>query len=157
MCVSTAIVGSPNAVFNTTFAVFLPTPGNASNATRSRGTLESCASIKIWQVLIIFLAFVLNNPIVLMYALRPFSPNAIIELGVFATLYNFCVALFTLTSVAWAERITATSNSKADAYCSSVVGAGLSRLSLRKNNFRCFRSKISYRADLLRPRWPTTG
>ena len=38
MCVSTAMVGSPNAVFSTTFAVLRPTPGRASSAARSRGT-----------------------------------------------------------------------------------------------------------------------
>ena len=34
MCVSTAIVGSPNAMLSTTFAVLRPTPGSASSASR---------------------------------------------------------------------------------------------------------------------------
>ena len=36
--VSTAIVGCPNAVFKTTFAVLRPTPGSASNSLRVSGT-----------------------------------------------------------------------------------------------------------------------
>ena len=44
MCVSTAIVGSPKAVFKTTFAVLRPTPGSASSASRSRGTTPPCFS-----------------------------------------------------------------------------------------------------------------
>ena len=38
ICVSTAIVGSPKAVFRTTFAVLRPTPGRDSSSARSRGT-----------------------------------------------------------------------------------------------------------------------
>ena len=41
MCVSTAIVGWPNAVFSTTFAVLRPTPGRLSSASRSAGTSPS--------------------------------------------------------------------------------------------------------------------
>ena len=47
ICVSTAIVASPNATFSTTFAVLRPTPGNASSAARSRGTSPPCFSIRI--------------------------------------------------------------------------------------------------------------
>ena len=43
----------------------------------------------------------------------------------FATGYSFCVALFTLTSVAWADSITAISSSNGVAYSSSVVGSGM--------------------------------
>ena len=49
--VSTAITGQPNAVFNTTFAVLRPTPGNASKASRFSGTTEPCKSINILQAL----------------------------------------------------------------------------------------------------------
>jgi len=38
MCVSTAIVGCPKAVFRTTLAVFRPTPGSASSSFRVSGT-----------------------------------------------------------------------------------------------------------------------
>ena len=43
--VSTAIVGWPKALFSTTLAVFRPTPGSASSASRSSGTLPPCLSI----------------------------------------------------------------------------------------------------------------
>ena len=46
---------------------------------------------------------------VLMYGISSSSPSAIIAAGVFATLNSGSVALLTLTSVACAERITATS------------------------------------------------
>ena len=43
--VSTAIVGSPNAVLRTTLAVLRPTPGRASSAARSRGVSPPCYSL----------------------------------------------------------------------------------------------------------------
>ena len=46
--------------------------------------------------------------------------------GVLATGNNFRVALLTPTSVACAERVTATSNSNGLEYSSSVTGCGLS-------------------------------
>jgi hypothetical protein len=60
--VSTAIVGWPNAVFRMTFAVFLPTPGRLSSASRVRGTspLKCCTSSA--QVAITFFALVRNRP-----------------------------------------------------------------------------------------------
>ena len=48
--VSTAMVGSPNAEFKITLAVFRPTPGRACSASRSRGTAPACCSMSIWQV-----------------------------------------------------------------------------------------------------------
>ena len=47
MCVSTAIVGCPNATFSTTFAVLRPTPGSVSSASRSAGTLPPCSRSRI--------------------------------------------------------------------------------------------------------------
>ena len=44
-CVSTAMVGSPNAILSTTFAVLRPTPGSASSASRVRGTSLPCSAI----------------------------------------------------------------------------------------------------------------
>lgn len=64
ICVSTAMVGSPNAMLKTTFAVFRPTPGSASNASRVEGTFEWCLSIIILQVFMMFFAFVLKRPMV---------------------------------------------------------------------------------------------
>jgi len=58
------MAGCPKAVLSTTLAVFLPTPGRASNACLSSGTCELYLSINILQVLRIFWALVLNNPMV---------------------------------------------------------------------------------------------
>ena len=55
-CVSTAMVGSPNAMLSTTFAVLRPTPGSASNASRSRGTMPSCKAISFSDKAITFFA-----------------------------------------------------------------------------------------------------
>src|SRR5580704_4712007 len=41
------MVGSPKAILRTTFAVFLPTPGNASSASRWCGTLPPCSATSI--------------------------------------------------------------------------------------------------------------
>lgn len=48
--------------------------------------------------------------------------------GVFATLNNAAVALFTLASVAWADRITEIRSSKVLEYTSSVEGEGFRSL-----------------------------
>ena len=57
--------------------------------------------------------------------------------GVFATLKSSAVALFTLLSVACAERMTDTSNSNGVAYFNSVVGTGLTRRRRLKISARC--------------------
>ena len=75
MCVSTAIVSWLKTVFKTTLAVFPPTPGSDSRASRELGTSASWWSTSNWHVFIIFLAFVLNKQMVLMYFLSPFSPK----------------------------------------------------------------------------------
>ena len=49
-CVSTPIVGCPKALFRTTFAVFLPTPGRASSSFLVSGTSELYLSMSILQV-----------------------------------------------------------------------------------------------------------
>ena len=133
ICVSTAMVGSPKAVLSTTLAVFLPTPGKASSAARSSGTSELCSSTNILQVLIIFLALVLNKPMVLIYFFKPLSFNAAIFFGVGAFLNKASVALFTPLSVDCAERITAISNSKGDEKFNSVVGLGICFLRMRNH------------------------
>ena len=58
MWVSTAMVGSPNAVFRITLAVLRPTPGSASSSSRVRGTAPSWRSIRSLQVAIRFFALV---------------------------------------------------------------------------------------------------
>ena len=59
MCVSTAISGSPKAVLSTTLAVFLPTPGRASSAARSRGTSPPCDASRIRHSAMMFFALAL--------------------------------------------------------------------------------------------------
>ncbi len=66
----------------------------------------------------------------------PATPSASMAAGVLATRNRFAVALFTLLSVACADRITATNSSKGVRYRSSVRGAGL---------LSCSRSKMARR------------
>jgi hypothetical protein len=111
MWVSTAIVGSPKAVFSTTLAVLRPTPGRASSASRVARHLaavlldEEAAGRD--HVLRLGVEQADRGDV----ALQPSSPSARICAGVFATGYSLRVALLTPTSVACADRITATSSS----------------------------------------------
>ena len=59
-----------------------------------------------------------------MYFFNPLVPSRAIVSGVFATGNKLARALLTLTSVACAERMTATSNSNGVEYFNSVVGFG---------------------------------
>jgi hypothetical protein len=111
-CVSTAMVGSPKASFNTTFAVFLPTPGSSSKSSLELGIFPLCFSIKILQVLSIFFALVGANPIRLISWVNSFSPILIKDCGPGFFLKREGVTSFTTLSVAWALRITAISSSK---------------------------------------------
>src|SRR5699024_1621321 len=122
MCVSTAMVGWPKAVFNTTLAVLRPTPGSASKSLRLSGTWLLCLSIKILQVLITFSALVLNKQMLLVYSFRLSTTRVEMAAGVLATGNSLSVALFTPTSVACADKITAINNSKSLLTLSSVVG-----------------------------------
>src|SRR5271157_1936334 len=79
-----------------------------------------------------FFALLLYSPIDLMYGVIPPTPSASMAAGVSAVRNRPAVALFTLLSVAWAERITATSSSKGVRYLSSVRGAGLPACSREK-------------------------
>src|SRR5207244_1694269 len=64
ICVSTAMVGSPNATFSTTLAVLRPTPGNLSKASRSRGTTPPCCSTSMRDSATMLRALVRKRPIV---------------------------------------------------------------------------------------------
>ena len=77
-------------------------------------------------------AFVLYRPIVRIWLLRRVSPRLRIACGVLALRYSLSVALLTETSVAWAERITETSNSKLDLKLSSVEGLPWTRARILK-------------------------
>ena len=59
-------------------------------------------------------ALALNSPIVRMCLRMPASPSFSIESGVLASAKSVFVALFTPTSVAWADSTTATSNSNGE-------------------------------------------
>ena len=63
------------------------------------------------QVAMMFFALLLYRPIERMNGVRPATPSASIAAGVRATRNRGAVALFTLLSVACAERITATRSS----------------------------------------------
>ena len=52
-----------------------PTPGSASNKALSSGTLLSCSSINMRQVLMTFAALVLKSPMVLMCSFRLRNPS----------------------------------------------------------------------------------
>src|SRR5688572_30692282 len=147
MCVSTAIVGSPKIVLRTTFAVFRPTPGNASSASREHGTSPPCLCAMEVAVAMMFFALAFHRPMVRMYFESPSTPRAAMASGVRATGNSLRVTAFTLLSVACAERITATSNSNGVWYSSSVVGLGLAARNLSKMARRLteFMSQRSFR------------
>jgi len=56
-----------NTIFNTTFAVFLPTPGSFWRFSRVSGITPLYSAIMILHKAMIFFAFVLYNPIDLIY------------------------------------------------------------------------------------------
>ena len=151
MWVSTAIVGCPKAVFRMTLAVFLPTPGRASKASRFCGTTPPCFSSRRRQVSWMCLPLELNKPMCWIKGLTRSSPRSNRACGVLAILKSLRVPLFTDTSVACADSKTAMSNSKGELYSSSVSGWGLLALSCSKNAFRLSRFII---ATLLLPLFP---
>lgn len=88
MCVSTAIVGQPNAVFNTTLAVCGNCAGQELQSTSTIfGTSPLCCSSKIRQVLMIFSAAVIANRFDIGF--HPFNASSSIAAGVFATRVGF--------------------------------------------------------------------
>ncbi len=97
---------------------------------------------------ITFFALALYRPIVEMYFFSPSSPRARIFSAVLATGNRRRVALLTPTSVACADRVTATSSSNGVLYSSSVVGLGLS--SRRRENSSCTSALLRVRLRRLR-------
>ena len=152
ICVSTAMTGSPNAVFKTTLAVFRPTPGNFSRAMRSWGTTLLCCSINILQVAIKCRALLLYKPIRCIYSANFSSPSAKMAAGVLASRNKLRVARLTLLSVAWAESNTATSSSKVLLYSSSVTGWGFATAKRENISRRCaaFKLEMAEPADFRR-------
>jgi hypothetical protein len=64
--------------------------------------------------------------------LNPLQAQPSIFCGVLATRNRLCVALLTLTSVAWADSSTAVSSSNTLLYLSSVCGCGLAAARVAK-------------------------
>ena len=110
MWVSTAMVGSPNAMLSTTLAVLRPTPGSASSASRERGTSPPCSAISFCESATTFFALVRNRPMVLIRSRTLSSPSATIFSGVGPAANSAGVALLTPASVACADSTTATSS-----------------------------------------------
>ena len=110
MWVSTAMAGTPKAVFSTTLAVLRPTPGRRCSASRSRGTSPPCSSTRSLDRAMTFFAFMLKKPRVRIASTSLVSPNASIFCGVSTLAKRGRVALFTPTSVDCAESTTATSS-----------------------------------------------
>ena len=109
-------------------------PGSCSSASRRARHLDRrAASSSAWQVAMMFLALLLYSPIDLMYGVIPATPSASMAAGVSAVRNRLAVALFTLLSVACAERITATNSSNGVRYLSSVRGAGIALLQPRED------------------------
>jgi hypothetical protein len=129
MCVSTATVGWPNAVFSTTLAVLRPTPGRRSSASRSPGTSPPCSLMSISDSATTFFALVRYRPMVRIKGSNFVTPMPAISPGVIGK--NLRVARLTDLSVACAESTTATSSSNGVAYSSSVVGFGFAACSRR--------------------------
>ena len=98
-CVSTAIVGLSNPSFNTTLAVFRPTPGSCSNSSRVPGILPACFSRMILQVFIIFLDLAGASPMGLIIVASRDCPIASIATGVGHEAKRVGVTLLTVLSV----------------------------------------------------------
>jgi hypothetical protein len=110
MWVSTAIVGSPNAVLRMTLAVLRPTPGSSSSSARVRGTAPPWCATKRRHVSMTLWALLLNNPRVRMCSRTPSVPSASIASAVGAAANKLAVAALTPRSVDCADRMTAMSS-----------------------------------------------
>ncbi len=108
MCVSTAMVAWPKATLSTTFAVFRPTPGRASRASRSPGTSPPWRSSSRRASAATFFALACHSPIERICAPMPASPSCAMAAASGAAANSAGVTLFTAASVVCAERTTAT-------------------------------------------------
>jgi hypothetical protein len=121
--VSTAIIGSPNAVFITILPFYVPPQAGLPalrviSALRRHAVQQNLAG----RDRILRLGFVQTNGLDMRH--QPVSTQRQQAAGVFATGYSLRVALLTDTSVACADSNTAISNSNGVLYSSSVVGCG---------------------------------
>ena len=111
MWVSTAMVGSPKAMFSTTLAVLRPTPGSVSRRSRSAGTLPPIFGDQLPRQRDDVLRLGAEEADGADEFGRPSaSPSATIFSGVSASAKSAGVALLTPASVACAESTTATSS-----------------------------------------------
>src|SRR5664280_2896003 len=124
-CVSTAITGFRKTTEATTFAVFLPTPGSLCSISGSEGTSPLNSVRSIFAIPDRCFALLLGYEHDLMnwnisdgsaLAMLPASGNRFIRAG---------VIIFTLLSVHWADKITATISAKGSLYSSSVSATGI--------------------------------
>ena len=122
--VSTAIAGIPNASPNTTFAVFLPTPGRDINSSLDVGTCPSKRSISCCAHALMFFALFRYKPIVFILRMISSIEASANASGVGKEANKSGVALFTDTSVAWALKITAINNSNGLLCLSSPCASG---------------------------------
>ena len=104
------MAGSIRSSFRTTEAVLRPTPGRACSAARSIGTSPPYCSTRMRLSAMTFFALVLKRPMDEMNGFNPSSPSASIAAGVSAAWNSLAVALFTDTSVAWADSATDTTS-----------------------------------------------
>ena len=99
MCVSTGNAGVPKACTIITDAVLCPTPGNASNSSKVRGTLPPYLSLKIFAVWRMFFAFEFDSPHGFIISRISDSESFAIFSGVSATAKSLGVTSFTRLSV----------------------------------------------------------
>lgn len=118
------IAGNPNAADLTTFAVFLPTPGKAVSASIVSGTIPPCLSINKPAVSRRWADFDLKNPhgCTIASSSNGSAPAKVRGVGHLANRAG--VVRLTMSSVHWAERITATSSSNGFPYTRSGFGLG---------------------------------
>ena len=95
ICVSTAIVGSPNASFNTTLAVLRPTPKATLQVPLDQPVPRRHAGRSRYATRQKRSSLVLNRPMVRIWLAMPSTPSAIIPAGVSAAANRPLVALFT--------------------------------------------------------------
>ena len=114
MCVSTAMVGSPKAQFSTTLAVCGPRrQGFSSLRVQGTGPMQIQQHLASLQQMAGLAVVQANGADVGFQSSRP---SASMACGVLATGNSRRVALFTLTSVAWADNSTAVSSSNAGVF-----------------------------------------
>lgn len=113
-CVSTAIASAPNNTDVITFAVFRPTPGNATNSAAVRGTAPPCFSTNIFAIPLKCCAFEFGYETDFINAKISSTLACAISCAVGKAANNAGVTAFIRLSVHCAESITATKSSNSE-------------------------------------------